>query len=113
MARQRRVKTGQTEVSSEYVHIKHEDKLLGDFYSTVKVGSPEWFAWLKDASSFSFSGSCAYVARNEARRGERGFWYAYQWVGGKTVKVYMGKAETLTYGRLRGVCAQFAAKVNP
>lgn len=111
MGRQRRVKTGQTEVSSEYVSMQHEDELLGRYYSTVKVGSDEWFAWLKTASSFSFNASdCAYVARNETRKGESGFWYAFRWVDKKTVKVYIGKTETLTYGRLRGVCAQFDAK---
>lgn len=113
MARQRRVKTGQTEVNNEYVHVMHEDELLGRYYSTIKVGSDEWFAWLKTASSFSFDGLCSYVARNEARRGEKGFWYAFRREGGKTVKVYIGKTETLTYGRLRGVCAQFKAKAVP
>jgi hypothetical protein len=113
MGRQRRVKTGQTEVDSEYVSLKHEDELLGRYYSTVKVGSDEWFAWLKTVSSFSFTGTCAYVARNEKRKGESGFWYAYRWVDKKTIKVYIGKTETLTYNRLRGVCAQFQAKAVP
>ena len=112
-SRQRRVKTGQTEVSSEFVSLMHEDELLGRFYSTVKVGSDEWFTWLKTCSSFSFdSFDCSYVARNEKRRGESGYWYAYRKHQGKVIKVYIGKTETMTYGRLRGVCAQFAAKVQ-
>lgn len=110
MQRQRRVKTGQTAVDHEYVYLQHKDELLGDFYSRVKVGSPEWFTWLKTATSFSFAaGRASFVARNEKRRSESGFWYAYRKNEGKTVKAYIGKTETVTYDRL----IEISEKFNP
>lgn len=112
MDRQRRVKTGQTEVASEFVSLLHVDHLLGDFSSTVRVGSPEWFAWLKTAESFSFTArKGAFVARNEKRRGNRGFWYAYRKVNGKNESAYIGKTNKVTFERLAQIAKKFAPGV--
>jgi LuxR family maltose regulon positive regulatory protein len=63
-------------------------------------GSPAWFAWLEQISSFVFFGkSGRYTARKEARqRGDR-YWYAYLTTDERLAKKYLGKTATLTMAR--------------
>src|SRR5215472_16152933 len=70
----------------------------------VVPGSPAWFAWLAEVSSFAFSGQAGfYTARKEAaQRGDR-YWYAYLRSGQKLAKKYLGKTADLTLARLEEV----------
>lgn len=112
MVRQRKPKAGQTTVSSEFVSVLHDDP-IGLSWSTIRVDTHDWFLWLQTAKSFSVDlAKCSYVARNETRRKQPGFWYAYTWIESKTVKVYIGKTDSLTYERLQSVCEDFARKLS-
>ena len=67
------------------------------------MGSPEWFAWLSDAStrSFSFrSPEGGFTARRERRQRGGMYWSAYRTAEGRQRKVYLGKADELTGERL-------------
>jgi LuxR family maltose regulon positive regulatory protein len=70
----------------------------------VVPGSPAWFTWLAEVSSFAFAGQAAsYTARKEAaQRGDR-YWYAYLRTGQKLAKKYLGKSADLTLARLEEV----------
>ena len=77
---------------------------LRDEALDVVPGSPAWFAWLAEVSSFAFSGQAgSYTARKEAaQRGDR-YWYAYLRTGHKLTKKYLGKTADLTLARLEEV----------
>ena len=66
--------------------------------------SPEWFAWLDQASSFAFSGKSGhYTARKEAKqRGDR-YWSAYLARGEQLTKKYLGKTVDITLARLEHI----------
>src|SRR5215207_10071185 len=70
----------------------------------IAVDSPDWFAWLDDHAthSFSFQGSNGTLtARKEHRTGgDAGYWSAYRKWGGKLCKTYLGKSGNLTLERL-------------
>ena len=70
----------------------------------VVPGSPAWFAWLVEVSSFAFAGQAgSYTVRKEAaQRGDR-YWYAYLRTGQKLTKKYLGKTADLTLARLEEV----------
>src|SRR5215210_4842830 len=74
------------------------------------VDSPDWFAWLDDHAthSFSFQGpSGTLTARKEHRTGgDAGYWSAYRKEGGKLCKTYLGKTGNLTLERLNEAAAQ-------
>lgn len=66
----------------------------------IRVGSPEWEAWLADRSGFRFEGSAGHLtARREMRRGMP-YWYGYRRIAGRLRKVYLGKTADLTPERL-------------
>ncbi len=66
----------------------------------IAVATPEWFAWLRAARSFSYAGATGtFTARHEERSG-RQFWYAYRQSGGKLRKHYLGRSADLTLPRL-------------
>jgi LuxR family transcriptional regulator, maltose regulon positive regulatory protein len=66
----------------------------------VRVGMPEWFAWLDAARSFTFAGEeGTFTARQELRSGRR-FWYAYRQRDGVLRKTYLGRSVDLTLQRL-------------
>src|SRR5512135_3033190 len=73
-------------------------------------GSPEWFAWLEQVSSFAFVGkSGRYTARKEAKqRGDR-YWYAYLTTGEQLTKKYLGKTADVTLARLEHVAGLLSA----
>jgi hypothetical protein len=58
----------------------------------IVPGSPEWFAWLDNVSSFAFVGkSGRYIARKEAKQWGDRYWYAYTAMGEHLIKKYLGK----------------------
>src|SRR5215471_4963512 len=76
----------------------------------IDPGSPEWFAWLEQVSSFAFSGKSGhYTARKEARqRGDR-YWYAYLAMPTQLTKKYLGKTADLTLARLEHIANEVSA----
>ncbi len=65
-------------------------------------GSPEWFAWLEQVSSFAFVGkSNHYTARKEAKQRGGRYWYAYLTTGEHLTKKYLGKTADLSLGARR------------
>ncbi|MGH2518063.1 MAG: tetratricopeptide repeat protein, partial [Ktedonobacterales bacterium] len=66
----------------------------------IRVGSPQWFAWLDAARSFTFAGAeGTFTARHEERSGRR-FWYAYRQRNKSLRKSYLGRSPDLTPPRL-------------
>src|SRR5262252_2434534 len=71
-------------------------------FTQIQVGSKTWYAWRNDADprSFAFSSTQgSLTARREERHGTW-YWYAYRSRGGHLHKVYLGKSEELSLGRL-------------
>lgn len=68
----------------------------------VAPDTPAWFAWLADASSFSFQ--CAtgdiYTLRKERVQRGGAYWYAYHRSDGRMTKRYLGRDGDLTLARL-------------
>src|SRR5215469_15250291 len=76
----------------------------------IAIGSPAWFVWLDQVSSFAFSGKSGhYTARKEARqRGDR-YWYAYLAMPTQLTKKYLGKTADLTLARLEHIANEVSA----
>jgi LuxR family transcriptional regulator, maltose regulon positive regulatory protein len=71
---------------------------------------PEWFAWLRDISSFAFQ--CReghFTARKEARRRGDMYWVAYKRAGNRLTKHYIGTTESATIARLEQVARDLQA----
>ncbi len=78
----------------------------------LRVGSPEWYAWLANTEHRSFSMRCyagRFTARHEQQR-HGWYWYAYRKRDGKSYKVYLGKTEDVTRERLYEVAMRLANK---
>ena len=76
------------------------------------VGTPDWYAWLATASTFSFSSdSGTFTARKEQAGNKRGGWYwkAYRTQHGRLSSIYLGKSETLSLERLNEVARTLAS----
>ena len=81
----------------------------GDAGGPITVGTPAWFAWLEDATTFTFTSPAgSFTARKERRT--RGGWYgkAYRTTNGTLQKAYLGKLENLTLARLERAAATLA-----
>lgn len=80
--------------------------------SPIPVESPEWYAWLDDARSFTFTGATGtFTARHEERSG-RHFWYAYRQQRGTLRKTYLGRSAELTLPRMQQAAATLADATN-
>ncbi|MCX6048219.1 MAG: hypothetical protein NT075_24220, partial [Chloroflexi bacterium] len=80
----------------------------------VTVGTPAWFAWLADATSFTFtSPSGSFMARKERRTRGGGYWQAYRTAHGTLHKAYLGKLENLTFARLEQTAVTLATAAKP
>ncbi len=94
----------------------HGNTLLladGNQHTSIAVGTPEWFAWLATATSFSFAGlSGSFSARKDSRRGGRGYWKAYFTRSGQVCRAYLGCSETLTLERLNEVARVLACAAH-
>jgi predicted ATPase/DNA-binding CsgD family transcriptional regulator len=72
------------------------------------VGTPEWYTWLKTASTFAFrSDYGSFTARKESAGNKRGgeYWKAYRTHKGKLHRAYLGKTEALTLEHMNAVAA--------
>jgi LuxR family maltose regulon positive regulatory protein len=81
----------------------------GSAAEAIPVGSPAWYAWLADASSFAFIGvHGTFTAHKERRSPAREYWKAYRRRAGRLHRAYLGKSSELTLDRLNAVAADLA-----
>lgn len=81
----------------------------------ILIGTPEWYAWLELALTFTFRGaSGTFTARKERAGNKRGgrYWKAYRKREGKLLSAYLGKSETLTHQRLHAIAAKLNEEEN-
>jgi len=79
----------------------------------IRIGTPAWYTWLTDTTTFSFESSDGkFTARKE--RVQRGgeYWKAYRRSHGKLLHSYLGKSEDLTLTRLTEVARLLAWRVE-
>src|SRR5438128_10831424 len=79
----------------------------------IRIGTAAWYAWLSEASAFSFESSeGTFTARKE--RVQRGgqYWKAYRHSRGKLLHSYLGKSEDLTLIRLTAVAGRLARRIE-
>src|SRR5215469_7899811 len=70
---------------------------------TTIVGTPDWYAWLETATTFTFVGKeSAFTARKGRAGNRRGSWYwrAYRRHRGHLCTCYLGLSANLTLVRL-------------
>src|SRR5688500_6949215 len=78
---------------------------------TVTVGSPAWYAWLDQATTFTFESAAGrFWARKERATAQRrgAYWYAYRKQQGKRHKAYLGRSSELSLARLMATAARLA-----
>jgi multidrug resistance efflux pump len=73
---------------------------------SIRIGSPEWKLFLKDAQSFRYIPSSDGYQINRAEvtvnnRSSKGYWYAYKKHNKRLYSYYLGKAEDITYEKLQ------------
>jgi LuxR family maltose regulon positive regulatory protein len=81
--------------------------------SSIAVGSPAWYTWLENASTFAFrSAEGGFTARKE-RSGPTGwYWKAYRKRDGTLHHAYLGKSADLTRERLIAVASDLAQRAT-
>ena len=85
-----------------------------DAAGPITVDTPAWFAWLEDATAFSFSSpSGSFSARKERRSRGGWYWKAYRTVNGVLQRAYLGKTENLTLARLEHAAVTLATPATP
>lgn len=69
--------------------------------------NPEFVTWIGTVKSFAFDDKLGghFTARKEQRRAP--VWYAFAYIGGKTIKRYIGTDAALTSGRLHELATEF------
>ena len=88
----------------------HGDVLIVAGAAPITVGSPAWFAWLEQATTFTFAASTGrFTARKEPRVRGGAYWKAYRTLHGKQRRVYLGRSGDLTPERLHAGAASLAA----
>jgi predicted ATPase/DNA-binding CsgD family transcriptional regulator len=82
-----------------------------DQKQSLPVGSPAWYAWLEDASTFAFVGDMGtFTARKESTRHGSTYWKAYRKREGKLRRAYLGKSRDVTLARLQTAAAVLAGQ---
>ena len=79
----------------------------------IVVDSPDWYAWLLTASTFTFRGEAgSFTARKERAGNRRGrvYWRAYRTRQGRLHRAYLGQSEELTLKHLQSVAVALANK---
>ena len=83
--------------------------VAGNDAGPITVGTPAWFAWLEDATAFTFSSPFgSFSARKEQRTRGGWYWKAYRTANGILQKAYLGKLENLTLERLERAAVTLA-----
>jgi LuxR family transcriptional regulator, maltose regulon positive regulatory protein len=84
--------------------------LPGHDTSPITVGTPAWFAWLEQATTFAFTSPAGrFTARKERQARGGGYWKAYRTSHGTLHRVYLGRAQDLTLDRLNQAAMTLAA----
>ncbi len=93
--------------------VDHTHMLLPDHAAEmIAVGSPAWYAWLVEATSFVFrSRHGTFTAYKERRGAAQEYWKAYRRRSGRLQRVYLGKSGELTLDRLDAAAAELANKL--
>jgi LuxR family maltose regulon positive regulatory protein len=77
---------------------------LADPASSIAVGSPAWYAWLEDATTFAFRSAVGSFSARKERSGQTGwYWKAYRKQNGILYRAYLGKSADLTHDRLTAI----------
>jgi len=88
--------------------------LPGHDASAITVGTPAWFAWLEQATTFTFTSPAGrFTARKERQARGGGYWKAYRTAHGTLHRVYLGKAQDLTLDRLTHAAMTLAVAAAP
>src|SRR5690349_4024849 len=75
----------------------------------LKVGTYEWFNWLKNLTSFAYEDTAGtFTARKELAKSGQGYWKAYRKKKNKLYQYYLGKSEDLTLQRLQQAAEELA-----
>jgi len=79
----------------------------------IALGTPAWYAWLEQATTFAFiSEQGSFTARKE-RSGRSGwYWKAYRKHKGTLHRAYLGKSAELTLERLNAIAADIARRAR-
>jgi hypothetical protein len=81
-------------------------------WTTIQVGSPEWFTWLRDAKAFFYQANDGgFTARRETRRRGGDYWIAYKQHGDRVFKQYIGTPDDVTQKRLHQVWTEIKRAV--
>jgi LuxR family maltose regulon positive regulatory protein len=92
-----------------------ETKLLASASgaNAILVGTPAWFAWLEQATTFAFVGARGRFTARKERRGRTGwYWKAYRKRFGQLRSAYLGKSAELSLERLHQVAATLARPLS-
>src|SRR5689334_19655404 len=76
----------------------------GDETATITVGSSGWFAWLENATSFTFRNEVGHFTAHKTQAGNRrgtSYWRATRRSHGRLYSVYLGASAQLTLQRLQ------------
>ncbi|MBO0790969.1 MAG: transcriptional regulator, partial [Ktedonobacteraceae bacterium] len=95
-------------------HVERENYELYDQRErpipAVIPGGPGWFTWLDTIASFAFRGRQGQLTvRKESRQWGNGYWYAYNRVGPRLTKRYLGRTADLTLTRLEEMAARLSS----
>ena len=79
--------------------------------SAIAVGTPAWYAWLEEATTFAFTGEQGRFTARKERSGRSGwYWKAYRKREGTLHHAYLGKSADLTLDQLNAVAADLASR---
>src|SRR4051812_31968359 len=93
----------------DQTHLLQQERAL----DAIAVGSPAWYAWLGDTTSFVFR--CqhgTFTAYKEHRGPNQEYWKAYRRHAGRLHRVYLGKSGELTLDRLNTVAVELGDKLS-
>src|SRR5687768_3543483 len=79
----------------------------------IAVGTPAWYAWLEEASTFAFVGVAGSFTARKEQSGQTGwYWKAYRKHHGRLHRAYLGKSADLTLDRLHTIAGELAGRVT-
>jgi LuxR family transcriptional regulator, maltose regulon positive regulatory protein len=79
----------------------------------IVVGTPAWYAWLEQATTFAFSAEQGSFTARKERSGRSGwYWKAYRKHQGTLHRAYLGKSADLTLDRLTAIASELAGRAT-
>jgi LuxR family transcriptional regulator, maltose regulon positive regulatory protein len=85
----------------------------GQTTALIEVGTPAWFTWLEQATTFAFTDAAGSFTARKERSGRSGFyWKAYRMRGGTLHRAYLGKSSELTLARLQAAAQELAERTR-